>query len=123
MAEVIWSEPAIAQIEAIAAYIALDKPDAARAVVRRIFDTTDRLEAFKRLGRKIPEFPHPNYRQVWIPPCWIYYRVEGENVFILHVRRAEHPFRAERDPTGSGCYMLIRAAVALEDQSEPGSQT
>ncbi|HEY0965857.1 MAG TPA: type II toxin-antitoxin system RelE/ParE family toxin [Opitutaceae bacterium] len=95
MAEVIWSEPALAQLEAIASFIALDKPEAARAVVQRIFDVTDRLESFLRLGRKIPEFPQPNYRQVWISPCWIYYRVEGDVVCILHVRRAEHPLRKE----------------------------
>ena len=93
MAEVIWSEPAVAQLEAIASFIALDKPEAARAVVGRIFEVTDRLDSFLRLGRKIPEFPQPNYRQVWIPPCWIYYRIDGGDVCILHVRRAEHPLR------------------------------
>lgn len=95
MAEVIWSEPATDQLDAIASYIALDKPDAARGVVRRIIDATDRLEHFKKLGRSVPEFPHPNYRQVWIRPCWIYYRIDGEDVRILHVRRAEQPFRIE----------------------------
>ena len=95
MAEVIWSGPAIDQLDAIASYIALDKPDAARSVVRRIFDSTDRLDQFKMLGRSVPEFPHPNYRQVWIRPCWIYYRVDNEDVRILHVRRAEQPFRIE----------------------------
>jgi len=95
MAEVIWSDPATDQLDAIASYIALDKPDAARGVVRRIFDATDRLEHFKKLGRPVPEFPHPNYRQVWIRPCWIYYRIDGEDVRILHVRRAEQPFRIE----------------------------
>ena len=95
MAEVIWAEPAVAQLEAIASYIALDRPEAARAVVGRIFEVTDRLDSFLRLGRKIPEFLQPNYRQVWIPPCWIYYRIEGDDVFILHVRRAQHPLRTE----------------------------
>lgn len=95
MAEVIWSDPAIDQLDAIASYIALDKPDAARGVVRRIFDSTDRLEQFKMFGRSVPEFPHPNYRQVWIRPCWIYYRIDNEDVRILHVRRAEQPFRIE----------------------------
>jgi plasmid stabilization system protein ParE len=95
MAEVIWSEPAIAQLDAIASYIALDKPNAAQGVVRRIFDSTDRLEQFKKLGRSVPEFRHPNYRQVWIRPCWIYYRIDNEDVRFLHVRRAEQPFRME----------------------------
>ena len=93
MAEVIWTEPALAQLDAIAGYIALDKPDAAQTVVRRIFALTDNLERFKQLGRPIPEFRHPHYRQAWIKPCWIYYREDGSRVYILHVRRAEKLLR------------------------------
>lgn len=89
MAEVIWTEPALAQLDAIVQFIALDKPNVAEAVVQRIFRTTDHLESFLRLGRRIPEFAHKNYRQVWIKPCWLYYRIEGKAAVILHVRRAE----------------------------------
>jgi toxin ParE1/3/4 len=95
MAEVIWTEPALAQLGAIADFIALDKPDAARAVVRQVFDTADQVERFVRLGRRIPEFRHPNYRQIWIKPCWVYYRLDAGKVYILHVRRAEKPFMVE----------------------------
>ena len=95
MAEVVWTEPALAQLEEIVAYISLDKPEAAQAVAQRVFAATDRLEAFLRLGRKIPEFPHPQYRQVWIRPCWLYYRIEDERALILHVRRAEKLFSAD----------------------------
>ena len=95
MAEVVWTEPALAQLEAVAEFIALDKPEAARAVVRQVFEATDHVERFVRLGRGIPEFKHPNYRQIWIKPCWVYYRLDGDKVHILHVRRAEKPFRVE----------------------------
>ena len=95
MAEVNWSQPALTQLGVIADVIALDKPEAAKAVVRRIFEVTDHLERFIRLGRPIPELPHPAYRQVWQKPCWIYYRVEGDTVYILHVRRGEKPLRVE----------------------------
>ena len=95
MAEVIWSEPAVQQLDTIASYIALDKPDAARGVVRRIIDATDRLEHFKSLGKNVPEGPHPNSRPVWFSPCWIDYRLDGNDIRILHVRRGEQPFRME----------------------------
>jgi hypothetical protein len=29
------------------------------------------------------------YRQLWVKPCWVYYRASDEDVIILHVRRAE----------------------------------
>lgn len=93
MVEVIWTEPALAQLDAIVAFIALDKPASAEAVVHRIFSATDNLKSFLRLGRPIPEFTHKNYRQVWLKPCWLYYRIEKESVIILHVRRAEQFFQ------------------------------
>jgi len=37
MAEVIWAEPALHDLEAIADYIALDDLQAARGVVQRVF--------------------------------------------------------------------------------------
>lgn len=95
MAEVIWTDPALAQLDSIADYSALDKPDAAQAVVRRVFDAIDNLGQFIALGRKVPEFDHPTYRQVWMKPCWIYYRIDGDRVVVLHVRRAERPLRVE----------------------------
>jgi plasmid stabilization system protein ParE len=95
MAKVVWSTPALLQLEAIVEFIALDKPEAARAVAKRIMGTTDHLERFLLLGRPIQEFAHKNYRQAWIKPCWLYYRVEEGDVYILHVRRAEKSLSIE----------------------------
>ena len=41
MVELIWSEPALQDLDAMADYIALDKPDAARALVARVFDKVE----------------------------------------------------------------------------------
>ena len=95
MAKVVWSVPALLQLEVIIEFIALDKPEAARAVASRIIQTTDHLERFLQLGRPIKEFPRKEYRQVWIKPCWLYYRIDGADVYILHVRRAEKPLRTD----------------------------
>jgi toxin ParE1/3/4 len=95
MAKVIWSAPALLQLEAVIEFIALDKPEAAKAVASRVIGTTDHLERFLLLGRPIGEFSHKNYRQVWMKPCWLYYRIEDGNVYILHVRRTEKPLRIE----------------------------
>ena len=95
MAALIWTESAKTQLAAIADFISLDKPETARAVLEKVFAATDQLERFTRLGRPIPEFPHRNYRQVWIKPCWIYYRADHEHVVILHVRRGEKLLRLE----------------------------
>lgn len=46
MAEVIWTEPALQELDAIAEYIALDNPATASRLVKEVLDKTDRLEGF-----------------------------------------------------------------------------
>jgi toxin ParE1/3/4 len=89
MAQVSWTEPALSDLEAIADYIALDKPDAAIRYVQTVFSKTDRLARYPKSGSVPPEIPHLPYRQIIVPPCRIFYRTEGNNVFIVHVMRSE----------------------------------
>lgn len=89
MARLIWTEPALSDLEAIADYIALDKPDAARRFVHRVFDAAERLTQFPKSGSVPPEIPHLPYRQVIVPPCRVFYRLEGHDVLIVFVMRSE----------------------------------
>ncbi len=93
MAQVIWTEPALLDLNEIAEYIALDKPDAARQLVQKIFTKTERLEAFPESGRWPPELKKSRYREIIVDPCRIFYRVEKEKVYILHVLRSERELR------------------------------
>lgn len=95
MARLIWAEPALNDLEAIAEYIALDKPDAARRYVQHVFQVVERLIQFPKSGTIPQEIPHLPYRQVIVPPCRIFYRVDGETVLILYVMRGERMFREE----------------------------
>jgi len=51
MAEVIWAEPALNDLDAIADYIALDNPEAARWLVQKIFEHVGQLENHPRLAQ------------------------------------------------------------------------
>lgn len=89
MAEIIWTEPALQDLEAIADYIALDKPSAAAAYVQKVFKRIERLEKHPNTGKKIEELPSSFYREIIIPPCRIFYRKDSDLVVILHVMRGE----------------------------------
>ena len=89
MARVIWTEPALADLEAIADYIALDNPVAACCLVERVFESMERLERFPASGKRPPELPRSPYREIVVTPCRVFYRVEGEAVFLLYAMRAE----------------------------------
>lgn len=93
MAEVIWTEPALQELDSIAEYIALDNLAAASALVEGVFDKTERLESFPQSGRMPPELPHSIYREDVVPPCRVFYREEGKHVFILYVMREERQLR------------------------------
>lgn len=94
MAEVIWTEPALQELDAVAGYIALDNPAAASDLVKDVFDKIERLENFPKSGRIPPELPDSVYREVVIPPCRIFYREDEQRVFILYVMREVRQLRA-----------------------------
>ncbi|SET72575.1 Plasmid stabilization system protein ParE [Marinobacter segnicrescens] len=94
MAEVIWTEPALQELDAIAEYIALDNPAAASHLVQEVFDKTERLEDFPQSGRIPPELPNSVYREIVVPPCRIFYREDDKRVLILYVMREERQLRA-----------------------------
>ncbi|SNB56305.1 Plasmid stabilization system protein ParE [Marinobacter sp. es.042] len=94
MAEVIWTEPALQQLNAIAEYIALDNPAAASRLVQEVFDKTERLENFPQSGRIPPELPNSVYREVVVTPCRIFYREDEQRVLVLYVMREERQLRA-----------------------------
>ena len=89
MVEVIWTEPALQDLDAIADYIALDRPEAARRLVQKIFDHVGQLAQFPRSGSTPPELRGMKYRQIVEPPCRVFYRFAGKKVFVLHVMRSE----------------------------------
>ncbi len=93
MARLIWTEPALADLEAMADYIALDNPTAARRLVGRVFESVERLERFPNSGKRPPELPRSSYREIVVTPCRVFYRVEDDAVFLLYVMRAERLLR------------------------------
>jgi len=89
MAELIWTEPALLDLDEVAEYIALDDPIAASKYVQKVFDRVERLTIYPNSGKRPSELPRTPYREVVVPPCRIFYRLENEIVYILHVIRAE----------------------------------
>ena len=74
MAEVVWAEPALNDLDSIADYIALDNPEAARRLVQTIFEHVAHLESHPKLGSKPPELKGWRYCQIGEPRCRIFSR-------------------------------------------------
>lgn len=93
MAEIIWTEPALSDLNDIAEYIALENVAAAKQLVQSIFFKVERLDTFPESGRIPPELEHLSYREVVASPCRIFYKQEKNQVFILYVMREERDLR------------------------------
>ena len=96
MAELIWTEPALQDLDAIADYIVLDDPEAARRLVRRVFQHVAQWVEHPESGSRPPEMRRSRYRQIVEAPCRVFYRYDGARVFVLHVMRGEMRLRKSR---------------------------
>jgi len=96
MAELIWTEPALSDLDAIADYIALENPEAARRLVQQVFRHVEQLAEYPESGSRPRELRGSRYRQIIEPPCRVFYRYDGEQVFILYVMRGEMRLRKSR---------------------------
>ncbi|KAA9131999.1 type II toxin-antitoxin system RelE/ParE family toxin [Marinihelvus fidelis] len=102
MAEVIWTDPALSDLDAIADYIAIENPGAARALVQRVFAHVEKLEQHPKLGPVPSELEDSRYRHLVESPCRIFYRDTGNSVFILHVMRFEQLLKEDKLERGPG---------------------
>ena len=94
MARLIWAEPALSDLEEIAEYIALDNPSAATRYVRKMFTAVERWKECPNSGKRPLELPDTPYREVIVPPCRVFYRVEADTVVILYVMRSQRLLRS-----------------------------
>lgn len=93
MAKIVWTEPALSDLDDIAEYIALENLFAAKHLVQSIFAKVERLEIFPESGRIPPELEHLSYREVVVSPCRIFYKYFDGKVYILFVMREERDLR------------------------------
>lgn len=90
MAQIIWTEPALIDLDKIAEYIPPDKPEAANNLVKKVFSSIERPEQFPESGRKPEKLLKSKYREIIIGPCRIFYQHEKEKIFILDIRTGEN---------------------------------
>jgi len=82
MAEVIWTESALSDLDDIAEYIALENVVAARQLVQTVFAKVERLETFPESDHPSPEPEYAGYREVIVSPSRIFYKLDGDKVYI-----------------------------------------
>ena len=87
LAEVVWSPVALARLQEIRAFVALDKPGAAERLATRIISVVEALRIHPGLGRVGAE---PGIRELLIggTPYSILYRVRSNRIIIFTISHA-----------------------------------
>jgi toxin ParE1/3/4 len=82
---VIWTEPATADVERLAAYLSDESPLRAEQILERVVARAESLRASPERGRTPPELRAIGdraWREVLEPPWRIIYRIAGRRVEI-----------------------------------------
>jgi toxin ParE1/3/4 len=107
--QIVWSPEAVADVEAIASYIARDSAAYAQAVVEKILETARQVCEFPMLGRMVPELAQETIRERFVYSYRLIYRIRNDTITIaavIHGRRLLRPIRErlegpEDDPAGA----------------------
>ena len=61
-----------------------------------MFEHVEYLQSYPESGSRPPELKRSRYRQIVEPPCRVFYRYDGERVYILYVMRSEQLLRPSK---------------------------
>ncbi len=83
-----WAAVAQSDLKQIIDHIAVDSPDNALGILKKIREEASSLYTFPDQGRIVPELKDQGihiYREIIVPPWRIIYRISDTNVFVLSV--------------------------------------
>lgn len=83
MRQILWTDEAVGNLEAIVAYISAFNPNAATRLAERLIAVADSLTEFSERGREV-QGGRREMTIVW--PYVLRYRIEGHKVLILRIR-------------------------------------
>lgn len=91
--KVVWTEEANRCLAQIYDYIARDSMTYAKATVERILAREEQIAEFPQSGRQVPEYPHPQLREVREGSYRIIYRIGVERIEVIAVVHAARDLR------------------------------
>ena len=92
MIRVVWTHPALEDVQEIRAYIGRDSRRYARVVAERLVTAVERLSEHPLSGRVVPEAGQLTLREVIEPPYRIVYRVRAELLEVVAVVHSARRF-------------------------------
>ncbi len=92
--EIIWTEPAWADVVEVVDYISKDSTCYAVSFMDEVKNAADSLATFAERGQIVPEFRDESIRELLIRSYRLVYKIEGNRVFVLtFIHGAQRPWR------------------------------
>jgi addiction module RelE/StbE family toxin len=86
-----WSAPAVEDLRNLHAYISKDSEHYAAAFIERLLDAAEQLIDFPESGRRVPEMPSEDVRELIVQGYRIIYQIEARSrvviLTVVHGRR------------------------------------
>jgi len=83
--KIVWTETAVADLEAIHSFIARDSEYYASVFISEILNAVTKLENFPRSGRMVPEVNDNDIRELILGNYRLIYQIEKSQIQILTV--------------------------------------
>jgi toxin ParE1/3/4 len=93
--------PARARLLAAVAYVNAERPTAARDFRMRVNGALSRLVDFPESGRVIPEFSRPGFGEVLVGSYRLFYRVQGDVIWVVGVWHDAQISNEPSEPAGA----------------------
>jgi addiction module RelE/StbE family toxin len=88
----VWTRPALNDVQEIRSYIARDSKRYGRVVAERLVGAVERLRERPLSGRVVPEIGQSTLREVIEPPYRIVYRVRAQLLEVVAVVHSARQF-------------------------------
>lgn len=98
MAKVVWTGPALRDLEVIVRYIAMDSPRYAERFSKRLVQASRVLKEYLSLGRMVPEYQLPNLRELIHGAYRIIYEIREDTCYIEAVIHASRDLMRHYEP-------------------------
>jgi addiction module RelE/StbE family toxin len=95
MTRIVWTDPAVSDLNSIHEYISRDSEVYADSVLSEIFDAVDRLIDYSHAGRIVPELDEQRTREVIVGSYRVMYDIQDDTIRILTVLHGARKFPTE----------------------------
>jgi plasmid stabilization system protein ParE len=83
MGQVIWTDPALGDVQHILRFVARDSPRYAEKLADRFREAPRRLAREPRTGWQVPEYERDDVREILVSPYRLIYVIRGDDCYIV----------------------------------------